>query len=467
MLKSWKNRISLRRIHIWMIIVLMLVTVTFLFTMYQLKLTFLRFEESYKEHSELQNAARELMDASDYLTEQVQRFTVTADRQFLDQYFTEAFETNRREDALSKMNSDPDMQPALEQLQEAMDHSVKLMDQEYYAMRLVVEAKGYTDYPDILKNVELTVEDSALSDDDKLRLATELVHNDNYYIQKDNIRSNMKESLLEIDKQIQQEESIGYIYLRHNMRIVYATIFLHAVAVISMLSLAAHLGVKPILRAVDMIKADRPIPEVGAGEFKYLAQAYNKMYSNNKKNIESLNYKATHDELTGAFNRTGYDFLLSNIDFSTTHVMLLDVDSFKSINDNYGHEIGDRILIKIVDVLKSVFRDDDRICRIGGDEFVVFMVHSSQTPRRLIESKINQINNELEDTEDGLPTVSVSVGIVNGKDFSDIKTLLEKTDASMYESKKHGKHTYTFYSNETEGDINVSPDKSAKKTDSE
>ena len=101
MLKSWKNRISLRRIHIWMIIVLMLVTVTFLFTMYQLKLTFLRFEESYKEHSELQNAARELMDASDYLTEQVQRFTVTADRQFLDQYFTEAFETNRREDALS------------------------------------------------------------------------------------------------------------------------------------------------------------------------------------------------------------------------------------------------------------------------------------------------------------------------------------------------------------------------------
>lgn len=251
------------------------------------------------------------------------------------------------------------------------------------------------------------------------------------------------------------------------MRIVYATIFLHAVAVISMLSLAAHLGVKPILRAVDMIKADRPIPEVGAGEFKYLAQAYNKMYSNNKKNIESLNYKATHDELTGAFNRTGYDFLLSNIDFSTTHVMLLDVDSFKSINDNYGHEIGDRILIKIVDVLKSIFRDDDRICRIGGDEFVVFMVHSSQTPRRLIESKINQINNELEDTEDGLPPVSVSVGIVNGKDFSDIKTLLEKTDAAMYESKKHGKHTYTFYSNETEGDINVSPEKSAKKTDSE
>ena len=96
MFKSLKNRISLRRIHIWMIIILVLVTVTVVFTTYQLKQTFFRFEASYKEHSNLQSAARELMDASDFLTEQVQRFTVTADRQFLDNYFTEAFETNRR-----------------------------------------------------------------------------------------------------------------------------------------------------------------------------------------------------------------------------------------------------------------------------------------------------------------------------------------------------------------------------------
>ena len=453
MFKSLKNRISLRRIHIWMIIILVLVTVTFVFTTYQLKQTFFRFEASYKEHSNLQSAARELMDASDFLTEQVQRFTVTADRQFLDDYFTEAFETNRREDALSKMGSDPDTRPALEQLQKAMEHSVKLMDQEYYAMRLVVEAKGYTDYPDVLKNVDLTAEDSALSDDDKLRRATELVHNDDYYKQKDNIRNNMKESMLEIDKQVHQDETIGYASLRHNMRIVYATIFLHAVAVLIMLSLAAHLGVKPILRAVDMIKADSPIPEVGVGEFKYLAQAYNKMYTKNKKSIESLNYMASHDELTGAFNRSGYDFLLSNLDLSTTYVMLFDVDNFKNINDTYGHETGDKILIKLVDVLKSIFRDDDCICRIGGDEFVVFMVHSSQTPRRLIESKLDQISKELENTADGLPPISISVGIVNGKDVTDSKTLFKKTDAAMYKSKKQGKNTYTFYSNDTGEDI--------------
>ena len=193
MFKLGKNGISLRGIHIWMIIILVLVTSTVVFTTYQLKLTFFRFETSYKEHSELQKAVHELMDASDYLTEQVQRFTVSGDRKFLDQYFTEAFETNRRENALSKMNADPDTQAALEQLQKAMEWSVELMNQEYYAMRLVIEAKGYTEYPDVLKNIELTAEDYALSDEDKIRLATELVLNDEYYMQKENIRQNMQE----------------------------------------------------------------------------------------------------------------------------------------------------------------------------------------------------------------------------------------------------------------------------------
>ena len=126
-------------------------------------------------------------------------------------------------------------------------------------------------------------------------------------------------------------------------------------------------------------------------------------------------------------------------------MMLIDVDNFKSINDTYGHETGDKVLIKIVQVLNSIFRDDDCICRIGGDEFVAFMVHSSNISRRLIETKINQINIELENTDDGLPPVSISVGIVNGRDIKNAETMFEKTDAAMYESKKQGKNTYTFY----------------------
>ena len=88
---------------------------------------------------------------------------------------------------------------------------------------------------------------------------------------------------------------------------------------------------------------------------------------------------------------------------------------------------------------------DDCICRIGGDEFVVFLAHSGQIERRLIESKINLINSLLEKTDDGLPPISISVGIICGKGVTDISEVFEKADKAMYESKMRGKHTFTFY----------------------
>ena len=441
-----KDSISLRGIHAYMILVVIIMSGIVLYTSFKLASSFQHLSEAADQHYELEKAAHELMDASDYLTESVQRFTIDGDTRFMDQYFTEAFETNRREDALSKMAVDDGSDAALEQLQVAMDGSVKLMEQEYYAMRLVIEAKGYTDYPEEIKNVELSAEDEALSPSDKMRRATELVLNDEYYEQKESIRKNMQESIDEVDKVMAEVEASELESLHSQVRLAYIVVILQVLTILVMLRLTSTLGIRPISKAVDRIKYDDPIPESGASEFIYLAQAYNKMYNKYKNSMERLNFKASHDELTKAYNRAGYDLILSSLDLNTTYIMMIDVDNFKSINDTYGHEVGDKVLIKLVDVLKGVFRDDDCICRIGGDEFVVFMVHSSGMHRRLIESKIQQINEELENTGDGLPPISISVGIVNGKDVTDTEKLFEKTDKAMYESKKNGKHTYTFYS---------------------
>ena len=386
------------------------------------------------------------MDASDYLTEQVQRFAVHGEMRFLEDYFTEAFEANRREEAIETMSADADASEALEKLQVAMDGSLELMDQEYYAMRLVIEAKGYTDYPEILDSVELSEEDQALSADEKMRLATELVHNDNYYERKDFIRENMRASLNELEKMAYDTDASALNDLRDELFLVRFVIILHTIILIFMVWLTSRLGIHPVLNAVDRIKSDSPIPEVGANEFRYLARAYNKMYEVYKNSLEHLNFKASHDELTGAYNRAGYDLLLSSIDLPSTYMMLFDVDNFKSINDTYGHETGDLVLIKIVEVLKSSFRADDHVCRIGGDEFVVFMVHATEMQHNLIAAKIEQINKELTKTEDGLPPVTVSVGIVHGSEVSDTENLFEKSDEAMYQSKHNGKNTYTFYS---------------------
>ncbi len=445
MFKSLKNGISLRKIHIWLIISMIIWSGTVIIASYRLTNTFIRLANAEEEHAELVKAAHELMDASDYLTERVQRFTVNGDKQFLDQYFTEAFESNRREEAIAKMDVDEETGAALKQLEEAMANSVNLMDQEYYAMRLVIEAKGYTDYPEILDTVTLRDEDAVLPAEEKIRRATELVLNDEYYDQKDRIRQDMQESLVEVDKLMSRTKDEEMATLHRELWFVRIVIVIQVVSILFMVRLTSILGIHPVLKAVDNIKADSPIPEVGAVEFKYLAHAYNKMYSRYRTSLEHLKYKAYHDELTGAYNRAGFDLLMSGIDLEKMYMMLLDVDNFKSINDTYGHETGDKVLVRLVSILQKVFRDDDYICRLGGDEFVVLMIHSSGIPHRLIEAKIEDINKELENSDDGLPPVSISVGIVNGKDAADTENLLEKTDTAMYESKRKGKNTYTFY----------------------
>ena len=445
MIKHLKRGISHRVVHLWLVIIIMLFSGIVVLASMRVMESFLDITEASKQQTELQKAAHELMNASDYLTEQVQRFTIDGDRRFMDQYFTEAFESKRREEAIDKMTVDGRADSALKQLQEAMGHSIDLMDLEYYAMRLIVEAKGYTDYPEVLGNVTLTEEDIALSNSEKIRRATELVLSDAYYEQKDKIREGMHASLDEIDKLALATEAEEKSSLRIAIIAVHVAIVIQALLVFSMMILTTKLSIKPILRAVEEIKEDLPISETGSNEFKYLATAYNKMYEKNKSSFENLSFKVSHDELTGAYNRAGYDLLLSRMDLATTYMMLFDVDDFKSFNDTYGHETGDKVLIKLVNVLRRVFRDDDCICRVGGDEFVVLMRHSGNIQRQLIEAKFEQIFEDLENTEDGLPPIYVSIGITNGKGAKDMSQLFEMADEAMYQSKKQGKSTYTFH----------------------
>ena len=436
--------VSLRTVYIWMIIGAVIISGLMLYATFQLSSSFQHLTKTSEQQIELRKAARELMDASDYLTEKVQRFTVNGDMRFLDEYFEEAFKTNRREEAIDKMSSNKNSRDALEKLQSAMDGSLELMNREYYAMKLVIDAKGYTDYPEVLQDVELSEKDQALAPEDKMRSATEMVLDDEYYEQKDYIRENMRASLDELEKMAYDTDASALHSLHDEMILVRSVIILQTLGIFVLIWLTSRLGIHPVLNAVDRIKEDSPIPEVGANEFRYLARTYNKMYEVYKQSLAHLNFKASHDTLTGAYNRSGYDLLLSSVDLETTYMMLFDVDSFKSINDTYGHEIGDEVLIKLVKILKKSFRSDDYVCRIGGDEFVVFMVHSDEIEPDLIAAKIDQINMDMEATQDGLPAASLSVGIVHGTEAVSAKNLFERADAAMYHAKQSGKRTYTF-----------------------
>ena len=448
--------ISLRTIHLWLIIGAVIISCLMFYSTYNLSTSFRHLTETSEQQIELRKAARELMDASDYLTEKVQRFAVLGDMRFLEEYFKEAFEANHREEAITRMEAGSGADTALEKLKAAMESSVSLMNREYYAMRLVIDAQGYTDYPYLLHSIVLSDEDMALTREEKMLRAAVMVHDDEYYAQKEHIRINMKASLDELEQMAYDTDASALESLRGEMRFVRFVIILQILVMIFMVWLTSRLGIHPVLNAVERIKADSPIPEVGANEFRYLARAYNKMYDVYRKSLEHLNFKASHDELTGAYNRAGYDLLLSSIDLSSTYMLLFDVDNFKGINDTYGHETGDKVLVKLVQILKNNFRSDDYICRIGGDEFVVFMVHATEKQHDLIAQKIDEINGRLADTEDGLPPASVSVGIVHGTDADNAENLFEKTDAAMYRAKQGGKSTFRFYHNTPERNTTAS-----------
>lgn len=156
-------------------------------------------------------------------------------------------------------------------------------------------------------------------------------------------------------------------------------------------------------------------------------------------------FNATHDSLTSLYNRAGYDLLLTSLELETTYLLLIDGDNFKSVNDNYGHETGDRMIKKMADTIRRNFRPEDYVCRIGGDEFVVFVTKTSEEQRDMIISRINKINEELAKKKDGLPPLSISVGIAHGKGIEEPAKLFEQADQSLYETKNRGKHGYSFY----------------------
>ena len=120
-------------------------------------------------------------------------------------------------------------------------------------------------------------------------------------------------------------------------------------------------------------------------------------------------------------------------------LILIDVDYFKSVNDTYGHAVGDRVLKRVAEILRHSFRSVDIICRIGGDEFVVVMTRANSSMRQLVMNKINRANELLQHPKDDLPPVSLSVGVA----FSDRENpqgdIFKDADTALYKVKEAGR----------------------------
>lgn len=276
--KSNNEGISLRVVHIAMIVCAVIISLLLIFSTYQSANVFSALNKATGNYIVRQEAAHELMEASDYLTEMVQRFTLEGDTQYLDNYFEEAFTSKRREAAITSMSESEAETVLVEQLQKAMDESTSLMYREYYAMKLVIEAKEIRSYPDTLRAIELKEEDTMLSADDKMELAQEMVLGTEYYERKEIIRTNLRASLQTLDKLMNTTRQNTTAELNSELTIIRVVIIVLTVVILFLIYLTARLGTLPLMDAVRKAEAGEPIPVTGAKEFRYMAKSYNKMH---------------------------------------------------------------------------------------------------------------------------------------------------------------------------------------------
>ena len=277
--QSAKKGISIRITHIAMIVLAVIIIALLFFSGYQSSSVFSTLSAETGKYAVRQKAAHDLMEASDYLTEQVQRFTLDGDMQFLTNYFNEADNSRRRESAIVSMSESGAEADLVARVQEAMDESLSLMHREYYAMRLVIDAKGYWDYPATLDTVELSEEDVALSPEEKMDKARTMVMDDAYFTRKGVIRSDLSSALSLLDQSMSATKADLMNELNSRLTLTRVLMVILGVAILAVIWITARLGTQPLLKAVKETSEGKPAPVVGSTEFRLMASRYNEMFT--------------------------------------------------------------------------------------------------------------------------------------------------------------------------------------------
>lgn len=165
--------------------------------------------------------------------------------------------------------------------------------------------------------------------------------------------------------------------------------------------------------------------------------------------IEVLEMRAEHDQLTGLYNRTALisrsKKIMDDINETRHGFIIFDIDHFKNRNDNFGHSYGDDILCVVADCMKETFRSTDLLCRLGGDEFVVFMLSADRDD--IVKSKCYELMENLKKVsveQDLKFSINISIGATMSGQGEDFQEIYLRMDEALYTSKRSGRDQLTF-----------------------
>jgi diguanylate cyclase (GGDEF)-like protein len=164
---------------------------------------------------------------------------------------------------------------------------------------------------------------------------------------------------------------------------------------------------------------------------------YSKLLYEKNKELEKL---STTDELTGLYNRRYIFGKLEQLGKEKVNslIILIDLDNFKQINDKYGHDAGDKVIVKFSEVIKDAIGDQGIVARYGGDEFLIVLDDVQLAEGKQMAEKILKTINELKFNNEVSITVSGGVAFYNGD--KGIKEVVKNADQLLYNAKGNGKN---------------------------
>ncbi|MCU1587382.1 MAG: hypothetical protein JWN31_875, partial [Frankiales bacterium] len=182
-----------------------------------------------------------------------------------------------------------------------------------------------------------------------------------------------------------------------------------------------------------------------------------RLYEQSRVQAEQLSYAATHDALTDLFNRAA---LAERAALGRLETLLfLDLDGFKEVNDEYGHQVGDDLLVAVGKRLVSCVSHRDLVCRYGGDEFAILLEGKvdDATATRIADRIIDELRRPVRIAgRDVVVTASVGIAVPEEGD-ANLDLLLQRADRALYEAKARGKARWCVHSTELDVPAQAKP----------